>query len=201
MDTQVTDSGENVMTYRPEDDFWVDDRWIIATLFFHTLFLNFLVYQSLYLLIIVCYGWCSPDAGIPPDFTQMHLDDAFELEPSDRLYSLTESSFNLVLTALSTYALLSGATLLSVGVVIIVSPVLVFRAYNEITDFLEFRDINLPLYNEEKIFQIPIIDKSLPIIMFVTEIIAVFLIWVVFYQTVSTTYGDYIHFVHMHYLL
>ena len=190
------------MTYRPENDFWVDDRWIFATLFFNTLFLNFLVYQSLHLLIIVCYGWCSPNARILPDFTKMNLDDAFEPKPSDRLNSLSESSFNLGLTTLSTYSLLSEATLLSVGVVIIVGPVLVFRTFNQITDFLESRDnIKFSLYNEEKILQIPIIDNSLPIIMFVTQIITVFLIWVVFYQTVSTTYGDYIHFVHMHYLL
>lgn len=196
-DTNImSDSSMESMQYRPEDDFWVPDSLIKVTLFTHVILLNILFYKLLFLMFIVCGKCCAKQTPVQLDLNQFSLADAYQPEPSDRWYPLGETFLILIMTVLSTFALLTGSTIFTIGFIVVVTATAVDQIYSELSSLCERKDLK-DLSNH--------MDKNrvgylLHLIQVTFHVTADVLILVVGFQTLTTTYGEYLHLLHLHFL-
>lgn len=192
-----------------EDDFYVNQGLLHTTLFFHAFLLGLMFYRCLQLFLVISIGFFK-ESDIYMDVKDMSLEDAFESESSDYLYPFGESLLLLALNCLSLYALLSGLVIYSIGFIIVVTIItaetmvsfsLIILSGKQEDEISRELDKLISSNKRVKTFPQNYMNVAQDVVLFGTQVIANLLMMIVAYISMITTYADYLHLLHLHFLV
>lgn len=177
-------NGENVIGvgFHPPDDFYVSEDLVSGTLFLQVLLWNFLLYLTVYhIILIVCGSWVKPDESGIQSMTTLNTANVRRLEDSeDGYHYLFQTLVCLILTSISIIGMIVGQSLFAL-VFLLAVPFSCITSINSLLDS-DFRDI-------KKFFGDDLVDTIATCLLVMTEAAASIVTLMYVYQVIMTRYA------------